>query len=272
MPLSPVLAYKCRAAAVSLAIFTLFSILLAFLAARYWYPGYLFWTDGGLQGLRLVLLVDLVLGPVLALVFFHPHKSPGKLRFDIAVIACLQVAAMVWGGWQVWSQRPVAVVYGNQRFISVAPDIMRRQGESAASLARFSDAAPPLVYRRAPGSRLEERQQVLMLVKYGFHPESQVFLFTPFREHLDQVFERQAALRNWLLKEHAPAWQEWATGRAEADPARYRLAFYEGRYGSAVLVFSPVGDLLGYLDLGDELLPVLDDRDPASSSALPASR
>lgn len=270
MALSPVLAYKCRAAALSLAIFASFALILAFVTAHFWYPDYLFWADGGLQGLRLVLMVDCVLGPVLALVFFHPEKNRGKLVFDIAVIASLQLAAMAWGTWQVWSQRPIAVVYGNNRFVSVAPDIMRRQGETAGSLQRFSDQHPPYVFRRAPANQTEERRQLAMLIRYAFHPESHAFLFAPLREHLGQVFERQAAMREWLRKEQAPAWQGWLADQAGRDPAQFRLAFFEGRYRNAVLIFTPAGDYAGYIDLGKGLLPFLDEKAlvaPAATAA-----
>lgn len=260
MALSPVLAYKCRAAALSLAIFAAFSLVLAFLTAHYWYPDYLFWMDGGSQGLRIVLMVDFVLGPVLALVFFHPDKSRGKLLFDIAVIACLQLAAMAWGTWQVWSQRPLAIVYGNHRFVSVGTDIMRRQGETAGSLTRFSARHPPYVFRRPPANALEEQRQMTMLIRYAFHPESHVFLFAPLRDNLGNVFERQAAMGEWLRKEQAPAWRAWVAGRSGDDPAQYRLAFFEGRYGNALLLFTPAGEYQGYLDLGTGLLPYMDEK------------
>lgn len=254
MAVSTVLAYKCRAAALSLAIFAAFMIVLAVLAARFWYPDYLFWTDGGLQGLRIVLLVDFVLGPVLALVFFHPEKSRGKLVFDIVVISCIQVGAMGWGAWQVWSQRPVAVVYGNHRFVSVAPDIMHRQGETPDSLARLAGGNPPYIYRRQPVTEQEQRRQMVMLLKYGFHPEAQAFLFTPMRDNLDKVFESQAEIRQWLRSELPAAGD---VSRVLETPAAYRLAFFEGRYGGALLLFTPAGDYAGYVGMGDRELPYL---------------
>lgn len=270
MALSPVLAYKCRAAALGLAIFVAFSFVLAFLTARVWYPDYLFWTDGGLQGLRIVLMVDFVLGPVLALVFFHPDKSRGKLLFDVVVISSLQLAAMAGGTWLVWSQRPVAIVYGNHRFVSVAPDIMGRQGETAISLARFSGQQPPYVFRRLPANALEEQRQMTMLIRYAFHPESHAFLFAPLRDNLGRVFEQQAAMGAWVRKEQAAAWREWGAGRSGDDPAQYRLAFFEGRYGNALLVFTPAGDYAGYLDLEKGLLPFMGEKGstpPAPSGA-----
>ena len=263
----PVLAYKLRAALASLAVFLVFASVLGLLAWHYWYPGHLFWLDGGGQGLRIVLAVDFVLGPVLALVFFHPEKSRPKLIFDIVVITLLQVGAMGWGSWLVWSQRPVAVVYGNHRFISVAPGIMKLQGESPRTLARFSPATPPLVFRRETRDRREEQLLLTMLVRYGFHPEAQAWLFEPFLPNRERVFERQAEIRAHVRQEMAPAWQEWAAGQAEPKMEAYRLAFYEGRYGNAVLVFSPEGEGLGHIPLGDTPVP-----DLAPAVADPVSR
>lgn len=263
----PVLAYKLRALLVSLAVFAVFATVLGLLAWRYWYPGYLFWLDGGLEGLRIVLAVDFVLGPLLALVFFHPEKSRPKLVFDIVVIALLQVGAMGWGAWQVWSQRPVAVVYGNHRFISVAPGIMKLQRESPRTLARFSADTPPLVFRRETRDRREQQRLMTMLMQYGFHPESQAWLFEPFSPNRERVFDRQAEIRAHVRKEMAPAWQDWVSGRAEAEMEAYRLAFYEGRYGNALLVFGPEGNSLGHIPLGDAPLP-----DLAPAVAGPVSR
>lgn len=259
-----VLAYKLRAFLLALFVFSVFAIGLALLAWQVWYPGFLFTLDGGLQGLRIVLAVDFVLGPLLALVFFHPEKARRKLVFDIVVVSALQVAAMGWGAWQVWSQRPVAVVYGNQRFISVAPDIMQRQQQTPATLARYSPDSPPFVYRREPRDRRESQRLMVMLVRYGFHAESQAWLFEPFVPNRQNVFVRQAALQAFVRTQLAAPWAGFAARRAQQDPADYRLAFYEGRFGDAVLVFSRDGALLGHLPLGS--LPIPDLAAPATVS------
>lgn len=261
-----VLAYKGRAALGSLAIFLVFATVLAFVTWRFWYPGYLFALDGGLQGLRIVLAVGFVLGPVLALVFFHPEKSRGKLVFDLVVVGAVQVGAMAWGLWQVWEQRPIGVVYGNQRFVTVAPDIMRRQHVAAADLARYSTATPPYVFRRAPLGTEEGKRAMVMLLRYSFHPESQAFLFEPFLPHLEEVFTRQEAMRRYV-REQLPAgtWDTFAAGRADAGMAAYRLAFFEGRFGNAVLVFDPAGGYQGYLPLGERDLPILVDAPVAAA-------
>lgn len=264
---SPVLVHKLRAGVASLLVYLVFAAVLALLVSRAWYPGYLFWLDGGLQGLQLVLAVALVLGPLLAVVVFHPEKSRGKLLFDIAVIALLQVGSMAWGLWQAHQQRPVAVVYGSNRFISVAPAIMARQQETAATLARFSPDRPPLVYRRQPQTRKEELQLQAMLFRAGLHPEAQVWLYEPLAGNLGQVFGAQDVLRTFVLKQLASDWAAWVEGRERTLPEDYRLALFEGRFGNAVLVFSPGGQLQGYLDLHGMPLPsAVVDIPPASVS------
>lgn len=252
-----VLAYKLRAFLLALSVFGVFALCMAFLARSVWFPGFLFTLDGGFEGLRLVLAVDFVLGPLLALVFFHPEKERRKLVFDIVVIAIVQLAAMGWGAYQVWSQRPVAVVYGNQRFISVAPDIMQRQQQTPRMLERYSPDAPPFVYRREPADRRESQRLMVMLVRYGFHAESQAWLFQPFEPNRDKVFVRQPAMRQFIREHLATQWAAFAAGRPLTDPADYDLAFYEGRFGDAVLVFSRGGGLVGHVPLDDMPIPDL---------------
>lgn len=251
-----VLGYKLRAATFSFSVFLIFAAVLAGITHFYWYPHYLFWLDGGIQGLRLVYAVDFVLGPLLALIFFHPDKSRGKLVFDVVVIALIQLSAMAWGTYQVYSQRPVAVVYGSQRFISVAPAIMAIQGKSPEGLRAYSDNSPPYVYRRETTSEQEKRKQLAMLMRNGFHFESQAWLFSPFRMGLAHVFSRQAGIRGYVAEELREEWKVWGSGRNMQD---YRFAFYEGRYGNAVLIFSPEGDYQGYLAMREAVLPDIPD-------------
>ena len=74
-----------------------------------WYPGVLFNIDGGWSGLKLVMGVDVILGPLLTLVIFRAGK-PG-LKFDLGCIAALQIACMTAGVWVVYQSRPIALVF-----------------------------------------------------------------------------------------------------------------------------------------------------------------
>jgi len=81
----------------SLVVFS--SLVLMMLV--YWFPGDLFLMDGGWEGLKLVAMVDLVLGPALTLILFKPGK-PG-LKMDLSLIAGLQIAALAYGFYATYN-------------------------------------------------------------------------------------------------------------------------------------------------------------------------
>ena len=78
--------------------------------------------------------VDVVLGPLLTLVVFNPAKK--SLRIDLAVIAALQVAALVYGISVIAQARPAYVVFAGDRFT-----VIGRERRSIPS--RCARAKPP---------------------------------------------------------------------------------------------------------------------------------
>lgn len=94
-----------------------FSTLVALMLV-YWFPGDLFFMDGGWEGLKLVAMVDLVLGPALTLILFKPGK-PG-LKLDLSVIAAMQIAALGYGFYTTYHHRVVAVVFADNEFATVS--------------------------------------------------------------------------------------------------------------------------------------------------------
>lgn len=73
----------------------------------YWFPGWLI-KVGALQGIVIVALVDLVLGPVLTFIVFNPKKK--SLKLDLSVIVLIQLLGLGYGLVQLESQRVVAQV------------------------------------------------------------------------------------------------------------------------------------------------------------------
>ena len=111
---------RFSAFAIHLAISFLIFLVLAYLVVFVWYPGFLFDTDGGWRGMRIIIGVDLVLGPALTLVVYKAGKT--GLKFDLAAIALLQTVCLVAGTYVVWSERPLAVVYIDSRFEVLTTD------------------------------------------------------------------------------------------------------------------------------------------------------
>src|SRR5690606_13371823 len=106
----------------------------------FWYPGHYRILAGGTGLFVLVMLVDVVMGPLLTFVVYDRSKGVAQLRRDIAVIVLLQMLALGYGLNAMYLGRPVALAFEFDRFrvVSMAEVVV-------AELPR----APPL-FRRLP--------------------------------------------------------------------------------------------------------------------------
>ena len=132
--------------ALSLLIFS----SLIYVMALYWFPGELFFLDGGWQGLKLVAMVDLVLGPLLTLALYKPAKK--GLVFDMSMIAALQIAALAYGFYTTHHVRTVGIVYADGKFTTLsnkakleADEKLRLVKAQPQDLPKVSMFNPPIV-------------------------------------------------------------------------------------------------------------------------------
>ena len=82
-----------------------------------WYPPPLFTAEGGSGILFIMVAVDIVIGPLITLVIFKSGKR--GLRFDLSVIALVQLAALVYGCHVMFVARPVFIVFVVDQFETV---------------------------------------------------------------------------------------------------------------------------------------------------------
>lgn len=87
-------------------------ILLFWLAARFFlYPGAL--SKLGLyDGFFILVLADIILGPLLTTVVYDSRKK--SLKFDLSVIVLLQLGALIYGMSLVYSQKPCVMVLSHE--------------------------------------------------------------------------------------------------------------------------------------------------------------
>jgi len=135
---------RWKAAALHLGISALIAIVVVAVMLALWYPQPYFDAMGGMGLLKILIGVDVAIGPLLTLVIFDTRKK--SLRFDLSVIALLQIAALVYGVYIMFEARPVYTVFVKDRFEVVPADQL-----DAADLADG-----PVEYRTLPltGPRL----------------------------------------------------------------------------------------------------------------------
>ncbi|MEQ8408976.1 MAG: hypothetical protein RKH07_11935 [Gammaproteobacteria bacterium] len=130
---------------------SIFLVLLGIIVAV-WFPGILFSIDGGWNGLRIIIAVDLVLGPLLTLIVFKAGK-PG-LKFDLTCIALFQAVCMAGGMWVVHSERPVALVLAFDTIYSLTADEFADYEKDVSVLQTFPGSSPKLVYTELPENQV----------------------------------------------------------------------------------------------------------------------
>ena len=105
---------RFRASGFHLVISLLVGLVLLALCWFMWYPAPMLMAIGGQEIFLLVVGIDVVLGPLLTLVVFKSGKK--TLKFDLAVIALLQIAALVYGVGTLLEARPAYVAALGDKF------------------------------------------------------------------------------------------------------------------------------------------------------------
>lgn len=155
------LAVRTRAAGIHLSVSVLVTAGVFAAMIALWYPWPVFLAAGAPELLLLVSVCDVVLGPALTFVAFRPGKK--GLKFDLAVIAMLQLSALGYGVHTVFIARPVFMVFAVDRFELVSEaDIEPEQLAKAKPVYRdLSVTGPRLVAAELPADA-GERSTLLM--------------------------------------------------------------------------------------------------------------
>jgi hypothetical protein len=89
----------------------IFSSILVFFV---WYRWPLAAAAGVTEIFALLLMVDVVIGPVITLIIFNTAKK--ELKRDVTIVLLLQICALVYGLYTVFIARPVYLVFNSDRF------------------------------------------------------------------------------------------------------------------------------------------------------------
>ncbi|MGH8598873.1 MAG: hypothetical protein ACREXT_19675 [Gammaproteobacteria bacterium] len=226
---------------ISLAVFA----AIAYAVLAIWYPSFLFQTDGGSQGLRILLGVDLVMGPLLTLIVYRAGK-PG-LRFDLTTIGVLQAGCLAAGIWIVHSERPLAIVYVDGSFYSVSAQSFIEAGVLIPNLESLPGDYPKWVSVDLPKDYEEQSKLRGAMLGRNRMLATLADRYVPFDP--SQIDNKEARSPDEIIDQDrdaaaSPAWLE-EHGGGLTD---YRYYPYGARYAFAYLGFDAKdGRFVGYL-------------------------
>ena len=232
--------------AVSLLVVGTVFLLVYFL----WYPQPLFRGAGG-RDLFLVLAgVDVTLGPLITLIVFKPGKR--GLKFDLAVIAILQLTALAYGTHTVYQARPVWMVFLKDRFDLVRANQVQEESIEKArpEFRELSITGPRIAGARIPKDA-DEQFRTMLTALAGADVSAYPQHYVPYADvRAEAVAKAKDIAQLRALNPGATARIDDAlarTGRAERE-VKF-LPMRAGKQDLSVLLDAKSGDYLGMLDL-----------------------
>ena len=209
-----------------------FAIFLALAGVIYflWYPAFLFATEGGWQGIRLIAGVDLVIGPLLTLLVYNKAKK--SIRFDLSVIAALQVLCIVGGMATVWYSKPVVVAYADGTFYTANREKFRYAEIDMEEVALLQNRKPVWLNIEMPGG-VEERREVLAMWNFSRPISIAHELYQPYEKAVE-LFRDEG-----LTAEQAK--EQWGVSYPNAtEGSEIRLFRLESRFQSRYVAMNIV--------------------------------
>lgn len=227
---------------ISLAIFA----VLAYLVLAVWYPDLFFTTDGGWQGMRIIIAVDLVLGPLLTLIVYK-HGKPG-LKFDLTCIGAFQTLCLVAGTWLVYTERPLAIIYADGQFTSLSSDSYTDAGMAIPNFAQFPGDYPKWLMIDIPEDIFEQSELRHEMTSLGRILELAVDRYIPFDADAASFRKQSIAaadlLENDETAQKLPTWLVQHGGSLKD----YRFYPYGTRYKYVYLAYrDQPSELVGLL-------------------------
>ena len=195
----------------------------------------------------MLLSIDIVLGPLLTLLVAS-SKEKKTLKFDLSVIAAVQLAAYLYGMHSIAVSRPVYIAFDKLRFEVVQADSVVRAADKTILPEYQSNPllAPQWVSVRPYKDAAEQNQRTMLEMQEGISPSMMADLYQPLNDGWDGMLERKHRLDE--LNQYNPA-EQVAKELAAYPQADSYLPMKAPSEDMAVLLDSEQKQVLGIVDL-----------------------
>ena len=160
-----------------------------------WYPQPLYQATGVIKIFLIMLGIDIILGPLLTFIVYKPKKR--TLKFDLAVIVLIQLAAFSYGFYHVYDGRPAWIAYSVDRFDLVKNNEIdtRKLTEALPTYQKVSQSGARYVAAMIPTDNSEIRNEILFdEVGYGIAPSQRPELYQPLSTVDEVMLTRTKAI------------------------------------------------------------------------------
>ena len=241
---------KLKAFGIHLLISALIFLPFLYLILYHWYPMPFFLTDGGWQGVRIMLAIDMVIGPTLTLLVYDPRKSRAAMTFDYSFISLVQAAALTWGCINVESQRPIVISVYEGDYKAIIRERLALQDAAGHPFEAFSPHAPPRAYVETPSPGDNREEAASLGMRKGLAFAEMVMLMRPYQDNLERIKSNPVDLD--LLKTSLPEIADEVAAlrkRLSAEDSGTTFHLVDGRFERALIGVDSKGEIRDWLVL-----------------------
>jgi hypothetical protein len=241
---------RWKASALHLGLSALIGVSVIALMLAVWYPQPYFTAMGGDTLILILIGVDVVMGPVITLVVFDPKKK--SLKFDLAVIALLQLSALAYGCHVMFEARPVYNVFVVDRFEVVAANQVDDESLAKATAPEFRTlpvTGPKIIAARQPDDAQRQAEIIISAMGGGADLANLAELYVPYAQFQPAAAMKARPLADLVKRrpEDAATIRSFVAASGRAEDAVGFLPMKARNRDMSVVVDAKSGDVIGIL-------------------------
>ncbi len=241
---------RWQASLIHLGISAAIGVTVVALMLVLWYPQPYFTAMGGDTLILLLIGVDVVIGPLITLIVYNTAKK--NLRFDLGVIAALQLTALAFGCHVMFEARPVYNVFVVDRFEAVAANQVDAASLAKATAGEFGSlplTGPRIVAARQPDDPQRKADIIMQAMNGGPDLANLPDLYLPYARGRSDAARAAHPLAELIKRQpaDAAAIRSVLAGARRAEDAVGFLPMKARNRDMTVLVERTTGDVVGIL-------------------------
>ncbi len=176
---------------------TIFLLVVYFI----WYPYPYYRVHSAIDVVKIILGVDLVLGPLITLLIFDTNKPRTVLARDMSFIILFQISALLWGIHVTYKMHPLFLVFQDKTFYSVIKQDIEMDSLNEDVIVPGLFQRPKMIYMAPMETKDAIRVFLEMLNNNGRDTMFQESLYKPFSDsNIEGVLAKAFDTSKWLDK------------------------------------------------------------------------
>ena len=176
------------------------------------------------------------------------NKPKKTLVQDLTIIVILQFSALFYGINTIYTQRPVALAFYENKFFTVSANNLDDQGIDLNELKKFSKDSPAMVFVEKPADVEMLKTMLKIIREQQVPPIYQMGLYRPIQNHFPEILKWGVNIDDVIANNLDIANQlEVLLQETNTKQADNKYLIMESKYQNVLLVFNANKEMIGYL-------------------------